>query len=541
MHPYEALSYVWGDEKMRANILCDGQIVSVALSLFDALKRLRLPQESRFIWADALCINQNNSSEKSCQIPLMGKIYSMAVRVVVWLGTFDLEPCKGDLETVKLMAKQIRSIGDDIEPVGIDWKEHLTVEMMPSEYTGEATKKFLQRLYATPWFYRVWCIQEITLARDAVILLGELELQWEDVGQIALWLLAIADYDDNAYGVGINYLNAFFMYGTRLMRGGLLKSLVNCREFQATDPRDKVYGILAVVEPAEEARALCVDYNKGVDEVYADAAVALIRLHSDLEVLAHVNHGSEYCSDGAFTSWAPQWNKEYGLVSILSHSSPLSACRNAMVHSVDASDINSQYLRLKGLLYSATTIVHVEMDRNNMFNHEEHPFFYIVVAILGQQFPDDDEAKRVSNILARTLAAGHNSSLENIVTASEEQQDAFYGSFMLFIHCLKNGTNFWDHRKYLPTQESFYKQAEGVCLGRRFFQMENGTFGIGPACMREGDIVVVLFGQDAPCVLRPFGTSYLFMGTAYVDALRNGELVDEMDAGRIEEQEFVLV
>ena len=71
--------------------------------------------------------------------------------------------------------------------------------------------------------------------------------------------------------------------------------------------------------------------------------------------------------------------------------------------------------------------------------------------------------------------------------------------------------------------------------------MANGNFGLGPAAARKGDIVVVLYGGDAPCVLRPYGDAYLYMGQAYIDDLMQGELVDEMEAGRAQEQEFCLV
>jgi hypothetical protein len=73
------------------------------------------------------------------------------------------------------------------------------------------------------------------------------------------------------------------------------------------------------------------------------------------------------------------------------------------------------------------------------------------------------------------------------------------------------------------------------------FFTAGGTFGIGSACMREGDIVVVLFGGDTPYVLRPYGETYLSIGQAYVDDIMQGELVREMGAGGLREQEFCLV
>jgi hypothetical protein len=55
-----------------------------------------------------------------------------------------------------------------------------------------------------------------------------------------------------------------------------------------------------------------------------------------------------------------------------------------------------------------------------------------------------------------------------------------------------------DDMESIPVCDRFYIEAEAVCLGRKFFFTTRGTLGIGPACMRGGDIVVVLFGRDTP-------------------------------------------
>lgn len=38
------------------------------------------------MWIDAICINQSNLKEKGHQVALMGRVFSDARRVVVWLG-----------------------------------------------------------------------------------------------------------------------------------------------------------------------------------------------------------------------------------------------------------------------------------------------------------------------------------------------------------------------------------------------------------------------------------------------------------------------
>ncbi|KAH4195711.1 hypothetical protein HBI80_123130 [Parastagonospora nodorum] len=542
-HPYEALSYTWGDQVMRTDIVCNDQRVSITSNLSVALKKIRLQHKSRFIWADGICINQDDSSDKNCQIPLMGKIYSIADRVVVWLGDYELCQSLQDVKTVGLIAEGFRMNSEEGGIHDISLKEYSKM-VVPNEYTGGVTQEFLKHLYARGWFSRVWCIQEIALARDAVMLWGELELSWVDVGQIATWLSQIQpvralEFDESAFYADIDNENADRMYQIQRKRQGLLETLDDCRSFQATDPRDKVYGILALVEPIEEASDLCVDYNKDVGEVYADVVIAILRRHSDLNILAYIDHGSEYRSDGSFTSWSPQWNNtNAGLRYFPASGSPLSACRSTHLKSVDTSDVNSQYLRLNGSIYSSVTTVQAQMGMDAMKNHCKHPFYNILTAVLGHQSDDDYTIRRT---LARTLTAGCNSEMDDIITASEEKKRLFYVSFELFIYCMDEGLNFLELRKSVLTGESFYDEAEIVCLERRFFQLSNGKFGIGPACMRVGDVVVVLFGGDAPYVLRPCGRSYLLMGQAYVDELMNGELMDELDAGRVQERQFVLV
>jgi hypothetical protein len=90
---YEALSYVWGSPKGTIPILCDGDELLVTPNCLDALKRLRLPRQSRTIWIDAICIDQRETTrstrERIEQVKMMGEIYEGAKRVLVWLG-----PCE---------------------------------------------------------------------------------------------------------------------------------------------------------------------------------------------------------------------------------------------------------------------------------------------------------------------------------------------------------------------------------------------------------------------------------------------------------------
>lgn len=51
---YGAISYVWGDTRVKAPVNCNCGRLDITLSLHRALLHLRLRSKSRFLWADAL-------------------------------------------------------------------------------------------------------------------------------------------------------------------------------------------------------------------------------------------------------------------------------------------------------------------------------------------------------------------------------------------------------------------------------------------------------------------------------------------------------
>jgi hypothetical protein len=83
---YFALSYVWGDPDPTCELDINGVQAKITKSLSDALHSIRDHTDFRIIWADAVCINQNDNVEKSWQVQQMTSTYKYADRVIAWLG-----------------------------------------------------------------------------------------------------------------------------------------------------------------------------------------------------------------------------------------------------------------------------------------------------------------------------------------------------------------------------------------------------------------------------------------------------------------------
>jgi hypothetical protein len=181
------LSYVWGCRTPAIEVLCNGQPFPIQPQLANALSQLRLQQLRRIVWADAICINQHDIEERNHQVSLMESIYPSATRVIVWLGLADPEHTAIALNFVELIGTASEQyackcnivssndkIGDQIDPS----IELFLPAICPS----------LVELFGRPWFTRIWCVQEVRLARDALVLCGEYGVSWEYLGRAASWI-----------------------------------------------------------------------------------------------------------------------------------------------------------------------------------------------------------------------------------------------------------------------------------------------------------------------------------------------------------------
>jgi hypothetical protein len=87
--PYQALSYTWNnsnDDNQFPSITCNELPTLVSFNLYLGLQQLRDKWNPVRLWVDAICINQNDTDERTCHVGMMREIYERSTEVIIWLG-----------------------------------------------------------------------------------------------------------------------------------------------------------------------------------------------------------------------------------------------------------------------------------------------------------------------------------------------------------------------------------------------------------------------------------------------------------------------
>ncbi|KAI2777993.1 heterokaryon incompatibility protein-domain-containing protein [Daldinia loculata] len=311
-HEYEALSYVWGDASSTAFITLNKKPFQVTRNLEAALRALRLRDRKRLIWVDALCINQANVQERNQEVGRMGKIYSQAGHIIVWLGpdTSIRGECVSD-KTIDLLNLLADTNSQDPEAAVT-----IMVKMGNSLYGIELLHKF----FFQPWYNRVWILQEIVLAKSATVVYGDRLIDWDRVleavdalrrlqlGQHThIWRLSGASRADSIQRCWIRVRTARSQDRSRQpIHLELADLLWQTRFFEKTEPRDRLYGILGLLKgDAQNEKLLEVDYTKPVADMFRDLGIFLFKGGLLSHALCSVVGPME-----GLPSWASTWTSE---------------------------------------------------------------------------------------------------------------------------------------------------------------------------------------------------------------------------------------
>jgi hypothetical protein len=324
----------------------------------------------------------------------------------------------------------------------------------------------------------------------------------------------------------------------------------------ATDPRDHVFAKLGHYSARSRRSGLPLikaDYTKSTSETYLAVASELLKEGISLEVLNGVYLISP--SDDDLPSWVPRWNKRAPGWVLGDNKSVFAATSCEPVIKFDTpralnvegleidtvgycskirptvngeckwygtrtgperDDIRNLWIRLSGLPDISTTARYIngESVLTAFCQAISAGCFYLAVKKgFGKNYHDTPDSQWVSHGTSYLLDL-----LGDTTAAAEALREMSIAG---------NGTVWADG-------------ANSVTDSRRVFRTVKGYYGLGPPLIGSGDIICVLFGGKTPYCLRRIDNHYVLIGECYVFGLMNGEAIDMMKNGEIQQEFFCI-
>lgn len=330
--PYETISYRWDDSQ--TTIVCNGRALSIRKSLAGALRALRYRDKPRLLWADAICIQQDDDAEKGNQVQLMRRIYSEAQGVLIWLG---------------------ETAGDGNSHISVSWPARLAIlaglvtlrprmnkSSVPYVRVRDAAKGrttdlapfsvglylLLVSLLRKSWFRRAWVslpvsspcstanvsfevVQEVVVSKKVTFVWGSKQCEWKEVTR-ALEFMSKARFPlvfmpTLQHIAGIEEEIARYKQGANTLLGLLLRH----RRCLSTNPRDKVYAFCPLMGTSpSELIDVRPRYEDAVESVYRDVATKILQHDRNLDILSHPPlPPTTSSSTSNLPSWIPDWSR----------------------------------------------------------------------------------------------------------------------------------------------------------------------------------------------------------------------------------------
>lgn len=517
---FQALSYRWGSGKMSDVMLCNGKRLYIYPSLNAALKTFReCPMlRDQLLWSDAVSIDQTNQTEVSEQILLMRTIYTEATGVFVHLGLAERQMSLG-LDLMHRLATIQRHLThpEEYGAISIDDVK------MPSERHPCWTEYFT--LYLSPWISRTWILQEIALANKATLGIGRYVVDWE-VFEGSFHCLKeqglIETMGNGRDGLMIGLLNFLRLQEIRHIArspddSSLMKVLRATRNFEVTDPRDKVVGVLGIIGDLPAPLRALSDRSLNTANIYHRTALYLLETKSLPDVFAHAGL-QRRVGLPEMPSWVPDWYADNNEL----NERPLNIFRptpflaggrphNCLVGRVD-DPLYPRELLSPGFCH------HRIIRMSNAFDHpkpgsegtrllSQSCSAWFDSARTCLEASDALVYGNIQEAFARTLLVDDLYTGANAIRAWTAIED-IVKTFQAAITLLEAPGNVEQVSSKLmegTTDEqvqTFLLQMAAAIRGRRFAITDTGYMCLAPSCTEIGDAVAILFGFPTPFTIR---------------------------------------
>ena len=539
---YTALSYSWGYPALDCPLVCDGHSKNITKSLDVALRHLRHEDWPVNVWADLVCINQDDDIEKGQQVQLMQLIYKHALNTVIWLGP---DPDDGAFYPLRGLWECLRDRTDEFS--------EQELEQHDNELGAHFTN--LEDIFKRPWFGRLWVIQEVVLSKQAYVMSGKAHVPWREFATWCDPLVFDRTHDPNepdatkgvllpSATLGCSITGKIDCLRTNYVTGGaprsLLSILADTREATATDPRDKLYGVLGICNAK-----ILPNYKRTSQDLWSEVALEIIHEHYLgcllVQLMCCVDH-----EQVDLPSWVPDWSKQRYTTSLAYSTSTIgvykaSPDRGAVTLSVEP---DSRTITLTAICFDTLTHLSDVLQSKQVLAQDGDSTLHRCAEFVVSRCHHYTSQTSTFTAFWQTLVAGKSGCREPSEPCPDDYAEIW--SFLL------GGT---PSSPMIPGQTYSERQLQGdVTLtgpqsrraGRTFDELRiavppavnyrklaatrKGYLGLVPRFAEEGDCICVVRGCHVPLLLRqrPDG-DYTFLGECYVSGIMEGEVKEMPD------------
>lgn len=517
---YEAISYVWGTDVLNQPVVCDGKTLFVTPNLSQVLRRLRLRDAPRTLWADSICINQGDLKEKGHQVAIMSMIYRKATQVLIYMGE-DLE---GHGPHVQSLLEEVWSMIDaELKKIPLTWNSFPYYKEVP--FVDDTRWASMRALLKQEWFVRGWVVREAALARSGRVIWDQSEFDWEKLMVTITWVATRAQVIVSGTGDMLDpadihmdaYVTRCYAYTDQHFEGAqclldespwrissVLDFLAAGRRLQMSDPRDRLYAFLDMV-PAKE-RKIEVDPNYGEPPslVFKKFAASYIRATENLKILEYVVHDARSLQSCTPT-WAPDWGYlESQPEEHRGHDALTSRAGSVIKPMLTKEGV----LKVRGVILEPVRFATSVFDRSTTTMKTLAGIWSTV-----QSWSSESPYQNSELLLAFLRALTENRYIGEWSTWLQDEAGYIKCLRAACGPCNESICDEFDVRKSLV---SAVIQEQVHC--KRFILTERGYMGLGPAVTQEGDMCGLIFGSTMPCILRKTSRQgyYKFIGRCFV-------------------------
>jgi hypothetical protein len=503
---YEALSYTWGDATITESITLNGHAFQVTRNLAAVLRRLRGRTRKRYLWVDAICINQTDMPERKSQVMKMKMIYEKSIQLLVWLG----EEAEGSGAAMDLIEKMTDADTPD------EWVR-TSLERPEDLWQWQA----LVHLFARPYWRRVWIRQEVAVATEVYVLCGDRTNKWTTLVMACEILYQHeVEFDSIVAQISLyssGYHQAIFIdtireYIKDTGSAGFQNMLFHNRACESTDPRDRVYAVLGIVND-DEIKGLEPDYSMQKEEVFRAAVESVIQNTRSLYLLSACQDPER---ESGLPSWVPNFEEDWKARVLrekeggeqLYHTAADILVAEDSIHSPD-----KNILALNGIICDEVEHIGSVYEDYSTLNEVLETWRQIALKTLTSKHPALAEHE-IFESYWRTILADQD------LAGDRASQDTIND----FTSRIVNADRPIPRFDLESDNSTFSQRCRDVADRRRLVGSKNGRIGLASADVEVGDCVCVFHGAGVPFVLRKKLDHYVIVGEACKSRLQRTPL-----------------